>query len=168
MKLISHRGNLTGPSAADENLFEYVCHAVAEGFDVEVDVWVEGPEIFFGHDGPITLISKHQLDSIAPYAWFHSKNPEAFEFLTVRGYHTFWHNSDNYTITSRGYVWAFPGYPVFSNAVAVMPELVPGFELSKKAFGICSDYVGDMFGNILENCVDGNCYVVKGRNNLLT
>ena len=51
MILISHRGNLSGPSK-EENHPEHIIKAAAAGFDVEVDVWVINNDYFLGHDEP--------------------------------------------------------------------------------------------------------------------
>ena len=39
MKLISHRGNLSGPIPESENNPSYITNAINKGFDVEVDFW---------------------------------------------------------------------------------------------------------------------------------
>ena len=34
----------------------------------------------------------------------------------------FWHQNDDYTITSKGYIWAYPGKKLNKNAIYVLPE----------------------------------------------
>jgi len=52
MKIIAHRGNLTGPNPLRENSIDYIEEAISEGFDVEIDLWVEDNQCHLGHDGP--------------------------------------------------------------------------------------------------------------------
>ena len=40
------------------------------------------------------------------------------------------------------HIWTYPGKEIFGNSIAVMPEMVPGWDYSK-AYGYCSDYYGD-------------------------
>ena len=50
--------------------------------------------------------------------------------------HCFFHDTDKYTLTSRNYIWAFPGIDG-ENTIAGKPE---GKNLNLKKFsGICSD-----------------------------
>ena len=49
-KIISHRGNLIGVKPECENNPTYIDQAIAEGFDVEIDVWFIDGEFFLGHD----------------------------------------------------------------------------------------------------------------------
>ena len=53
MKLIAHRGNITGPKPELENSPDYIFEAIKKGFDVEVDVWygTDG-KFMLGHDNP--------------------------------------------------------------------------------------------------------------------
>ena len=52
MKIISHRGNLTGPQPDKENTPEYVSRALDEGFDCEIDLWLINKDLYTGHDKP--------------------------------------------------------------------------------------------------------------------
>ena len=55
MILISHRGNLDGPTPKEENRIEYIENALGEGYQVEVDVWWwDG--FYLGHDEPEYLM----------------------------------------------------------------------------------------------------------------
>ena len=53
--------------------------------------------------------------------------------------HCFWHQEDDVTLTSRGYMWTYPGKKLFYNSICVMPQKPL---LEKNYLGICSDYVG--------------------------
>ena len=52
MRLISHRGNTSGPNPSRENHPDYIHEAIDKGFEVEVDVWRLGDKWFLGHDKP--------------------------------------------------------------------------------------------------------------------
>jgi hypothetical protein len=63
--------------------------------------------------------------------------------------HCFFHNIDDYTITSNGYVWAYPGRLKASDScILVMPELGHGTKFLKGYgyAGICSDYIEKIKG----------------------
>jgi hypothetical protein len=140
---ISHRGNLKGPNPQWENSPAYLTHAISKGYDVEIDVWVTDGLIHFGHDMPTWRnISRDFIEDIAPRAWFHCKNLEALHFFSVNypGFSYFWHQTDQYTLTSNGYIWTYPGNPTTERSIAVC--------LSEKHpvgtyYGICSDYFDD-------------------------
>ena len=59
--------------------------------------------------------------------------------------HSFWHQKDHYTITSKGYIWSYPGYNKFINCIDVMPESLSEYhnvsEYYPKNIGVCSDYI---------------------------
>ena len=37
-------------------------------------------------------------------------------------YNYFWHNRDFYTITSKGFIWCFPGQKIIKKSVTLFPE----------------------------------------------
>ena len=54
----------------------------------------------------------------------------------------FWHQDDDVTLTSKGYIWTYTGKQLTDKSIAVLPELDSEFIISsKKIVGICSDYV---------------------------
>jgi hypothetical protein len=140
-KLISHRGNLEGPNPEHENSPRYVMDTINRGFECEVDVWKVGDTFYLGHDTaqyPITLdfLRDERL-------WCHAKNTEALEaLLQYRNIHCFWHEEDQYTITSKGYIWAYPGSPLTPNSICVMPEVKAVEKWAATLHkGVCSDYI---------------------------
>ncbi len=48
--IIAHRGNIDGPLKAEENKPKYIDAALENGFDVEVDLWLENGHFLLGHD----------------------------------------------------------------------------------------------------------------------
>ena len=116
IKLIAHRGNLDGPNKG-ENHPDYLLHALSQGFDCEVDVWLVNGEIFLGHDNPEYMVKKSFLEKEG--LWLHAKNLEALNYLLSQGLVCFWHENDAYTITSNGFIWANIGKPVTRKAILV-------------------------------------------------
>ena len=143
MRLISHRGNLDGKIHENENNPLYIERALHRGFEVEIDVWLDGGEWYLGHDGPTHKINFDYLKN--DKFWCHAKNIEALNGMT--GYadiHYFWHQEDNFTLTSRNFIWTYPGKKLTENSISVLPELNNDNDLTmlpKNIVGICSDYI---------------------------
>lgn len=143
MKLIAHRGLFQGPDKSKENSPEQIIKAVSLGFDCEVDLWVVDQNLYLGHDGPVYPI---KLDFLLSYPlWIHAKNLDALDYLTDCLYRLtyFWHQQDDFTLTSDGYIWTYPGKPLTKNSVMVMPEWNSNIEgcIRSDCYGICSDFV---------------------------
>ena len=51
----------------------------------------------------------------------------------------FWHQEDTLTLTSKRYIWAYPGKQPIENSISVMPE-IKNDDISL-CVGICSDYI---------------------------
>lgn len=142
LRLIAHRGLFTGPDVNLENRPEQIELAIEQGYDCEVDLWCIDNKLFLGHDRPDYAISSDWLRNKP--LWIHAKNLDALQFLVDDiKLNYFWHENDAYTLTSLGYIWAFPGKPLSKWSVMVMPEYVnPGLtDLDFNCFGICSDYI---------------------------
>lgn len=132
MILIAHRGNTDGPSAA-ENTQAHIVKALTAGFDAEIDVWYEGGW-YLGHDKPEHWVWFCFLQT--PGLWLHCKNYAALQRAVDGGLHCFYHTDEDYVLTSRQYIWAFPGMPGGERTICVMPEgSFAGFA------GVCSDHV---------------------------
>jgi hypothetical protein len=143
LKIISHRGNLQGPKTCDENSLDAIHNAIKNDFDVEIDLRYVDGNFFLGHDEASYKISIDQLIPIKDRLWIHCKNFAALDELCGSDFNYFFHHSDDHTLTSRGYIWTFPGKDLGKNNILVMPEyampLNDVFKLA--AWGICSDYV---------------------------
>ena len=137
MILISHRGNLEGKNEKLENHPDYIEEAKKKGFDVEIDVWFIKNNFFLGHDKPQFRVDSKFLED--QKLWCHSKNSDALKELSKLNCHFFWHNTDDYTITSKGFIWIYPGKPVLKNGICVMPEKTKNINLDCR--GICSDFI---------------------------
>lgn len=97
-----------------------------------------------GHYYPQYEISLNFINKICPKTWFHCKNKEALEKIgsDCPEANYFWHQRDDYTITSKGYPWVYPGKEAIDNSIILFPENIKDYlNISKKIHGICSDYV---------------------------
>jgi hypothetical protein len=140
MRLIAHRGNRNGPSNR-ENEPSYIEEALAAGYDVEIDVWFHQGGIWLGHDAPTYHVNPSFLKT--PGLWCHAKNFAALNTLRIcKTKHYFWHQEDDFTLTSSGYIWTYPGKQLSRHSIAVMPELIGDVNaIDKSIYGICTDYV---------------------------
>ena len=137
--LISHRGNLIGKKPELENTPVYIDAALAQGFKCEVDVYSYDDKLYLGHDHAQieTSIDYLQQDGIIA----HAKNLNALSAMLQVNIHCFYHHNDDYTLTSRNWIWAFPGKPgtLEHPCIAVLPENyttdVTNFD------GVCSDFI---------------------------
>jgi hypothetical protein len=143
MLIISHRGNLTGCDPNNENRLETIEYVISKGFSVEVDLRIYNDKPYFGHDEPQYETSLNFLKNIDSFLWVHCKDKNSFEYALKYNLNCFWHDTDDYTMTSKGYVWAYPGKESVGNlCIGVMPEKFwpPGDTIiNKKFFGICTD-----------------------------
>lgn len=147
MMKISHRGNLNGRLPLRENSPDYIQEAIDAGYSVEIDVRVTGRDIWLGHDNSQYQVTLEWLQERQNYLWIHCKNREALEFCLGKKLHCFWHDTDDYTITSCGYVWAYPGKSKAGMfTILVMPEQHWPVDLihQQPCFGVCSDFVAQI------------------------
>lgn len=155
MKIIAHRGNIDGSIPEKENDPNYIDIALNLGFDVEIDVWVTNNKLFLGHDSPNFEIDIQWIMFRASNLWVHCKNPEAIvyfneltqqsinshcktEKIEIENINYFYHESDPITLTSRLFMWVFPGNQPIVNSIAVLPEL--NNEVISQCLGVCTNY----------------------------
>jgi len=144
MILISHRGNLNGRYPNKENHPDYIFKALKEGYHVEIDVWFKKDKFFLGHDEPTYDFPFDLIQNYSRNLWIHCKNLEAIlqfnrYFDEVANYiNYFWHEKDQVTLTSKGYLWAYPGVNC-AHSIAVLPELKN--DNVNNRIGICSDFI---------------------------
>ena len=145
MKIISHRGNLEGPDLATENSPAQIEKCIELGFECEVDLRIHNEELYLGHDNAQYPITIDWLLSKSKVLWIHCKDSESLSFLKKKGQNLnyFWHETDKHTITSQGYFWNYPGGPITSDSVAVLPEnwwSKPSHLPLAESLGICTDF----------------------------
>lgn len=142
---IAHRGNISGPSQQNENEPSYIVKALKEGFDVEIDVWLIDDKLYLGHDMPEYLVGLSFVKN--DKFWCHCKNIDALKFLLHNNVRCFFHNTDDATLTSDGYIWTHPRKYLTEKSICVMPER-DSFNIPKYVAGVCSDYVADLEDHI--------------------
>jgi hypothetical protein len=139
MKLIAHRGLFNGPDRELENKPEQIELAIKQGFEVEIDVWYVNNKLYLGHDFPeynidLSFLQREQI-------WAHAKDLPALDYMLKHSVHCFWHNVDERTLTSKGYIWTYPEEETTDKSVlVVMDHIKPSNE---NLYGVCSDYVSD-------------------------
>jgi len=158
MKLISHRGNIKGPNPKKENSPGYILEAIKLGYEVEVDIWYIDKKWYFGHDEPIYEVNLEQYLKYFDKIWFHCKNLEIYSgflisknFIVSGSEHThslddgkkfFWHQNDDFALTSNNKIWTYPGKELCDFSICVLPEQANYTnEELKICYGICSDYI---------------------------
>ena len=145
MIFIAHRGNVDGYDLEMENHPDYIDNAIDLGYDVEVDIWSIEGKLYFGHDAPTHRVPIDCLMNRSSKLWIHCKNHEAFKMLSrYQSLNVFWHQTDDFALTTKGYTWCYPGIAPLDRSIAVLPELN---ELKLNGFyGICSDNISHFKG----------------------
>ena len=140
MNIISHRGNLNGPEPKLENSEAYIIKALASGFDTDIDLWFQDGVLFLGHYTPTYQTNLDFLNKYKNKLWIHCKNLEALNYLLEQdGMNFFWHETDAYTLTSRGYIWTYFDKPVAKNNVLVLKGEIKKEDLPV-CYGVCTDF----------------------------
>ena len=144
MKYISHRGFVEGYDASLENNPEQILYLINKDIDIEIDIRIHKERFYLGHDEPLYEVSQEFIEN--DKLWCHAKTFTALEYLSKTSCHYFWHQNDDYTLTSNGYIWVYPGKPLINNSVAVKPE---NYDLDySNCYAICTDYVKKYIGNL--------------------
>ena len=143
--LISHRGNLVGPNPDLENNPDHITKNVLPKFNCEVDLRfdVEKHKFYLGHDFNQYPIEFAWLEENSEKLWIHCKDFFALNHLMniTSDLNYFWHENDEYTLTSKGYIWTYPGKNLSNESICVLPEWHKEIKLDYKFKGICSDYI---------------------------
>lgn len=149
MKAISHRANISGPNPLLENHPDQIDKCIKLGYDVEVDVRLINDSFYLGHDSPDYSVSLEWINERKDNLWIHCKDLNSLDkFSTEQSdLNYFWHQEDDYTLTSMGFIWTYPGKKVSnSRGVLVMPEWNGGVENLNKydCYAVCTDYICDL------------------------
>ena len=145
-KWIAHRGNIMGPDSRENNPI-YVNNTLKMGYDCEIDVRYIDGQLYMGHDHADYEIPLNYLLDNCNKLWIHCKNVEAMEFLlSYSCLNIFWHQEDDYTLTRKGFIWAYPGKKITQTSIILMPENSGLDTFIKDGYGVCSDYVVQLQG----------------------
>jgi hypothetical protein len=142
---IAHRGNRNGPVPDSENDPAYLISAIAAGYHVEADIWYTNKGLYLGHDEPKHKVDLNFIEGVMDETWFHCKNLEAMHYLSKIDLPVkfFWHQNDDFTLTSNGYIWTYPGKDITDMSVLVDPDLRE-LDFDVDAYAVCSDYVEEL------------------------
>ena len=144
MRWILHRGNHAGPNSIENNP-DKLLSLIGKGYEIEIDLWYKDKKFFLGHDFPEYEIEESYLEYSG--FWIHCKDATTLEYMTLnkKHLHYFYHTTEDYVLTSKGYIWCYIGKPALENSVIVMPEKSLSSytweELVSKNCIICSDYL---------------------------
>ena len=75
--------------------------------------------------------------------FIHCKNIEALYYCLSKNDNLdfFFHDSDECVLTSKGYIWTYPGKTLTDKSICVMPERTVNTDNLNICAGICTDYV---------------------------
>ena len=145
MKIISHRGNVSGPIPAQENSPRFIDRALSLGLDVEIDLRRVNNKFFLGHDNPDIEVSMDWLDQRKKNLWIHTKNISAFEKLLEinNNFIFFYYTCEPLVLVSNRKIWCHQLKYISNPANCVVPLLSKSTLLENKEtnwFGVCTDY----------------------------
>jgi hypothetical protein len=145
MKLIAHRGNYNYDKQG-ENSPEKIDYCINKlGYDVEIDLYSINNNLFLGHDAPIYPITLKYLYDNINNLWIHCKNEEALYSLIHTNFNYFWHQNDDFTLTSYNFIWTYPEKQQRYSSKQVILDFDPitkekyKYYKSKCIYGLCSD-----------------------------
>lgn len=136
MKIIAHRGNLSGSNPECENNPTYIQQAIDKQFDCEIDIWFLDNCFFLGHDSPVYYIDIKWLVDRSKVLWCHAKNIDALVAMKDLSLNYFWHESDKITLTSYGIPWCYPGTYIRDGITVDLgiKKTIPN------VYGVCTDH----------------------------
>lgn len=144
MIYISHRGYIDGEDKKIENNPKQILKILDKNIHVEIDVRYFNKSFYLGHDTPEFKIDKKFLEH--QNLWCHAKDSNTLNEIRNLNCHYFWHQNDDYTLTSKGFIWVYPGKPLLKNCIAVLPQ-DDNLNLST-CYGICTDNIKKYCNNI--------------------
>jgi hypothetical protein len=157
--VIAHRGNLNGADFSRENDPKYIDEAISahQSIQVEVDIRYVDKKWYLGHDRPDHKVSFKWMKERNHRIWWHAKNLSALielnridalpydiydsedEFSRKQKFFYFWHQNDDYTLTSGGHIWTFPNKTI-KGKKSILCLNSKDSKVPKGIFGICTDY----------------------------
>lgn len=144
MKLISHRGNITGIKPERENTPSYIDTAISAGYDVEIDIRYLNNKFYLGHDTPDYEVTETWIEKRKDKLWIHCKNLEAASVLSkMKDIIFFCHSIDTYVLTSNNYVWVHD-LSLNLDSRCIIPLLSEKDIINYNytiVYGICTDYI---------------------------
>tara|TARA_R100000306_G_scaffold42211_2_gene40984 strand:- start:7371 stop:7841 length:471 start_codon:yes stop_codon:yes gene_type:complete len=152
MKIISHRANSNGPNSIGENTPDQIETMISKGFDVEIDIryYNDNQKLYLGHDEPHSPVDLSWLEKYQDSLWIHCKNIAALYWFSCNNdnkFNYFWHQNDDYTLTSKNYIWTYPEKEQTPSSVVVVFGKPNNGKFASDwgkepfdCYGICTDY----------------------------
>ena len=139
MKIISHRGNTVGVNKDQENYPALIDSLLQKNIDCEIDVWYVDDKFYLGHDFPQYEVNKRFI--LKKGLWCHAKNLEALaKMKSMYNVHFFWHEDDDFTLTSKNIIWTYPDKKTTESSVIV--DISKDWRDKKyNCFGVCVDWI---------------------------
>ena len=137
MRLISHRGNLAGRDPKNENHPDKISGVLSLGFDCEIDLWNKDKRWYLGHDAQTHEVDLEFFSN--PKLWIHAKNLDALNNIP-RSLNFFWHQTDDFALTSKNFIWTFPEKEVREKSI-IVDNSRNWREKHYNCFGVCTDYI---------------------------
>lgn len=156
MFVISHRGNISGSNTAThgENHPASICEVLFnKRVSVEIDVWRINKSLYLGHDNPkykttnnfLQALEDRRPNSKVNSLFIHCKNFDALKYFAThksKNFCYFWHENDQYTLTSNGYIWTYPTSTIGNKKNQILvTEVLLDKEAQNKLAGICTDNI---------------------------
>jgi hypothetical protein len=144
MKLISHRGNLSGPEPLNENRIPFIQAAIDKGYDVEIDVRLLD-RLYLGHDAPDYPVDLSWLIDRKDRLWVHTKNFAAMSFLIDYDLRVFYHQHEKHTVIGNTKnIWSHDIEEASEKSVIPlisMDDVSRNRGIKTRFHGVCSDYI---------------------------
>lgn len=139
MIVISHRGNINGPDKILENNPFHINDLLYSNIQVEIDLWLKDNILMLGHDNPQYIINKEFL--LQNGLWCHAKNLDALFYLSQNKIKNFfWHQEDDFALTSSGFIWTYPNKNLTS--ISIIVDLDKNWKSKNyNCFGVCVDFL---------------------------
>jgi hypothetical protein len=134
--IISHRGYENGEDQKLENNPTQIQKMLKNNIQVEIDVYYYKENFFLGHDEPKYQINIDFLKQKG--LWCHAKNLDSLKTMLKNNIHCFWHQEDDYTLTSKGYIWTYPNKQLTDSSICVLNSII--LKQIPDCFAICTDY----------------------------
>lgn len=146
MRLISHRGNISGPSPLVENTHGFIQAAIDDGYDVEIDVRLINGSLYLGHDNPEHPVELTWLMDRKHNLWIHTKNFGALDFLLGKGLKVFYHQLEKHTVIGNtNVIWSHDLSEASERSIIPLislDDVLLNKNLSMRFYGVCSDHIG--------------------------
>tara|TARA_X000001036_G_scaffold406444_1_gene415156 strand:+ start:574 stop:1035 length:462 start_codon:yes stop_codon:yes gene_type:complete len=143
MKIISHRGNLSYPDPDLENRPDRIEEVISKGFDCEIDVRMEKGTFLLGHDFGQYKVEFEWLKNLSEYLWIHCKDHSSMAKFTSEKneLNYFWHENDDFTLTSKNYIWTAQQIKFKNLSRTVLVDVNrKNINSINQYFGVCTDY----------------------------